>query len=63
MKFTDSTKWQLKKVMSDLNYEASEYDWGSEEYEFLTEIVAEIEDAVWRVNRWKNQFILLLKIV
>ena len=46
MKFKDSSKWQLKKVMSDLNYEASEYDWGSEEYEFLTEIVAEIEDAV-----------------
>lgn len=51
MKFNDTTKLQLKKVMRDLNYEASEYEWGSEEYEFLTELVAEIEDAVWRVNR------------
>lgn len=51
MKFKESTKWQLKKIIRDLDYEACEYEWGSEEYEFLTEIVAEIEDAVWRVNR------------
>lgn len=47
MKFKQSTKWQLKKIMRDLDYEASEYEWGSKEYEFLMELVAEIEDAIW----------------
>lgn len=46
MKFKEMTKWQLKKIMRDLNYEASEYDWGSDEYEFLMELVAIIEDEV-----------------
>ena len=47
MKFEQSTISQLKKVMRDLDFEASGYEWGSEEYEFLMEIVAEIEDAIW----------------
>lgn len=46
MKWKESTKWQLKKIIRDLNYEASEYEWGSEEYEFLMEIAATIEDEV-----------------
>lgn len=46
MKRKESTKWQLKKIIRDLNYEASEYEWGSEEYEFLMEIAATIEDEV-----------------
>lgn len=46
MKWKESTKWQLKKIIEDLNYEASEYEWGSEEYEFLMEIAATIEDEV-----------------
>lgn len=46
MKFTDSTKWQLKKIIRDLDYEACEYDWGSDEYEFLMELAATIEDEV-----------------
>lgn len=48
MKLKESTKLQLKKIMRDLNYEASEYEWGSEEYEFLMDIVCEIEDEVRR---------------
>lgn len=46
MKFKESTKIQLKKIIRDLDYEASEYDWGSEEYEFLMELIAMIEDAL-----------------
>ena len=51
MIFKETTKWQLKKIIGDLNYEASEYEWGSEEYEFLDEIAAEIEDAIWGVEK------------
>lgn len=46
MKFKEMTKRQLKRIIGGLNYEASEYEWGSEEYEFLMEIVATIEDEV-----------------
>lgn len=48
MKFTDSTKEQLKKIIRDLDYEACEYEWGSEEYEFLMGLVATIEDEMRR---------------
>lgn len=51
MKFTDSTKEQLKKIIKDLDYEASEYEWGSEEYEFLMELAVEIENAIWGFER------------
>lgn len=46
MNFKEATRVQLKKIMWDLDYEASEYEWGSDEYEFLTEILAMIEDAL-----------------
>ena len=46
MDFKETTLVQLKKTMRDLDYEASEYEWGSEEYEFLMEIIAMIEDAL-----------------
>lgn len=55
MIFKETTKWQLKKIIGDLNYEASEYEWGSEEYEFLDEIAAEIEDAIWGVEKWAEK--------
>lgn len=48
MKLKETTKWQLKKIIRDLDFEASEYEWGSEEYEFLMELVATIEDEVRR---------------
>lgn len=46
MELKEQTKIQLKKTMRDLDFEASEYEWGSEECEFLMEIVAEIEDVI-----------------
>ncbi len=46
MKFKEETKIQFKKTMRDLDFEASEYEWGSEEYEFLMEIIAMIEDEM-----------------
>lgn len=46
MNFKEATRDQLKKTMRDLDYEASEYEWGSEEHEFLMEIIATIEDAL-----------------
>ena len=51
MKFKDSTKEQLKKIIRDLDYEACEYEWGSEEYEFLMELAVEIENAIWGFER------------
>ena len=48
MKFKLQTKIQLEKTMRDLDFEASEYEWGSEEYEFLMELIAMIEDEVRR---------------
>ena len=51
MKFKEETKIELKKIMRDLDYEASEYEWGSEEYEFLSDILCEIEDAILGVER------------
>lgn len=48
MNFSQSTKNQLKKTMIDLDYEASYYEWGSEEYEFLMELIAIIEDDMRR---------------
>lgn len=48
MKFRFQTKIQLEKTMRDLEYEASEYEWGSEEYEFLMELIAMIEDEMRR---------------
>lgn len=51
MKFKEETKIQLKKIMRDLDYEASEYEWGSEEHEFLLDVVCEIEDAIRGVER------------
>lgn len=47
MEFEPSTKWLLKKIMRDLNEEVTTYDWGSREYEFLTDVVSEIENAIW----------------
>lgn len=46
MKFKEMTKRQLKRIIGDLNYEASEYEWGSKEFEFLMEIAATIEDEI-----------------
>lgn len=46
MDFKETTRDQLKKIMRDLDYEASEYEWGSKEYEFLMEIIAMIEDEL-----------------
>lgn len=47
MDFKEMTRYQLKKTIRDLDYEASYYEWGSEKYEFLMEIIATIEDALF----------------
>lgn len=46
VKFKEETKIQLKKTMRDLDFESSEYEWGSDEYEYLMEIIAMIEDVL-----------------
>lgn len=46
MKFNHATTTTLKKILDALAYIASDYDWGSDEYEFLMEIAATIEDEV-----------------
>lgn len=51
MIFKESTIFQLRKVLRDLNYEASEYEWGSKEHECLMDIATEIENAIWGFER------------
>ena len=47
MKFKEATRYQLKKTIRDLDYEASYYEWGSEEYEFFMELIDMIEDVLF----------------
>lgn len=46
MDFNQTTKRNLTRILDELAYLASDYDWGSDEYEFLMELAAEIEDEV-----------------
>ena len=48
MNFKEMTRYQLKKTMRDLDYEASYYEWGSKEYMFLMELIAMIQDKMRR---------------
>lgn len=51
MKLKESTISQLKKIIRDLDYEASEYEWGSKEFDFLMGIAVEIENGIWGFER------------
>ena len=55
MKFNHTTTATLKKIIDELAYIASDYEWGSDEYEFLMEIAAILEDEV---RKWKLNFII-----
>ena len=46
MDFNQTTKRNLTRILDELEYLASDYDWGSNEYNFLMEIAATIEDEV-----------------
>lgn len=46
MKFNHTTTTTLKKIIDKLAYIALDYEWGSDEYEFLMEIAITIEDEV-----------------
>ena len=50
MEFEQSTTSQLKKVIRDLDYEASKYEQESKEHDFLMKISLEIENVIfaWR---------------
>ena len=52
MKFNHTTTTTLKKIIDELAYIALDYEWGSDEYEFLMEIAITIEDEVrkWRLK-------------
>lgn len=48
MNFKEATRDQLKKTAKDLDCEASKYEWGCEEFWFLMELIAMIEDEMRR---------------
>ena len=46
MEFDDYTREKLKRILQELDFEASVYDWGSKEFEFLMNLCGDIEDAL-----------------
>ena len=46
MEFNNYTIEKLKRILKDLDFESSNYDWGTDEFEFLMELCGEIEDVL-----------------
>ena len=46
MEFDNHTRKELKRILQELDFEASGYEWGSKEFEFLIGLCGDIEDAL-----------------
>ena len=46
MKFDNYTREKLRRILKEIDFEASGYDWGTEEFEFLIGLCGDIEDAL-----------------
>lgn len=46
MKFEERTRKVMAEVMEMLDWECDCYEWGTDEYETLQEIIATIEDVL-----------------
>ena len=46
MEFDNYTKEKLKIILDELDFLAANYDWGSDEFEFLMDVCGQIEDAL-----------------
>ena len=46
MKFDNYTKEKLKIVLDELDFLSGNYDWGTDEFEFVMELCGQIEDVL-----------------
>ena len=46
MEFDNYTREKLRRILKEIDFEASGYDWGTEEFEFLMGLCGDIEDAL-----------------
>ena len=46
MEFNNYTIEELKRILEELDYLVGDYDWGTDEFEFLMELCGQIEDAL-----------------
>jgi hypothetical protein len=46
MEFDNYTKEKLKIVLDELDFLAGNYEWGTDEHEFLMELCGQIEDVL-----------------
>lgn len=46
MEFRDEDIKELREIMEEIERIAQVYTWGSDEYEFLFEILGEMEDGI-----------------
>lgn len=46
MEFDNYTTEKLKRILEELDFECNDYEWGTEEHEFLMELCGEIEDVL-----------------
>ena len=46
MEFNNYTIEELKRILEELDYLVGDYDWGTDEFEFLMDLCGQIEDAL-----------------
>ena len=46
MEFNNYTREKLKRILQELDFLAGAYDWGTDEFNFLMGLCAEIEDVL-----------------
>lgn len=51
MEFDNYTIEKLKIVLAELDFLSENYDWGTDEFEFMMELCGQIEDALRGVRR------------
>ena len=63
MEFDNYTKEKLKIVLDELDFLAGNYDWGTDEFEFLMDLCGQIEDVLRGGRRWrlKDFMIIIVK--
>ena len=56
MEFDRYTREKLKRILQELDFESSGYEWGTEEFEFLIGLCGDIEDALkaHRQETWEK---------
>ena len=50
MQFNKGTKITLERILSDLESELLTYEWGTDEYNILLDLMAEIDDLIREIR-------------